>query len=51
MEFPFKDYNVIRMPVNTDLLSLMWTFVLLQCSYPVWEDFSAKATKLHAQLR
>ncbi|KPP69607.1 hypothetical protein Z043_111628 [Scleropages formosus] len=21
------------------------------CSYPVWEDFSAKATKLHAQLR
>ncbi|MEQ2301123.1 Protein MTSS 2 [Ameca splendens] len=22
-----------------------------QCSYPVWEDFSAKATKLHSQLR
>uniref|UniRef100_A0A8C8DGK1 IMD domain-containing protein n=1 Tax=Oryzias sinensis TaxID=183150 RepID=A0A8C8DGK1_9TELE len=22
-----------------------------QSSYPVWEDFSAKATKLHAQLR
>uniref|UniRef100_A0A8C7X297 MTSS I-BAR domain containing 2 n=1 Tax=Oryzias sinensis TaxID=183150 RepID=A0A8C7X297_9TELE len=21
------------------------------CSYPVWEDFSAKATKLHSQLR
>jgi len=26
-------------------------FVILQCSYPVWEDFSAKATKLHSQLR
>uniref|UniRef100_A0A8C9SWW2 MTSS I-BAR domain containing 2 n=1 Tax=Scleropages formosus TaxID=113540 RepID=A0A8C9SWW2_SCLFO len=23
----------------------------MKCSYPVWEDFSAKATKLHAQLR
>uniref|UniRef100_A0A8C8FC05 Uncharacterized protein n=1 Tax=Oncorhynchus tshawytscha TaxID=74940 RepID=A0A8C8FC05_ONCTS len=23
----------------------------LDCSYPVWEDFSAKATKLHSQLR
>uniref|UniRef100_A0A8C1J378 MTSS I-BAR domain containing 2b n=1 Tax=Cyprinus carpio TaxID=7962 RepID=A0A8C1J378_CYPCA len=23
----------------------------LYCSYPVWEDFSAKATKLHSQLR
>ncbi|KAK5612603.1 hypothetical protein CRENBAI_010747 [Crenichthys baileyi] len=22
-----------------------------ECSYPVWEDFSAKATKLHSQLR
>uniref|UniRef100_A0A6Q2ZC12 MTSS I-BAR domain containing 2 n=1 Tax=Esox lucius TaxID=8010 RepID=A0A6Q2ZC12_ESOLU len=29
------------------------TFLSLcfQCSYPVWEDFSAKATKLHSQLR
>uniref|UniRef100_A0A8C0YJV9 MTSS I-BAR domain containing 2b n=1 Tax=Cyprinus carpio carpio TaxID=630221 RepID=A0A8C0YJV9_CYPCA len=26
-------------------------FGLLLCSYPVWEDFSAKATKLHSQLR
>uniref|UniRef100_A0AAV2LTE8 IMD domain-containing protein n=1 Tax=Knipowitschia caucasica TaxID=637954 RepID=A0AAV2LTE8_KNICA len=25
--------------------------MLLSCSYPVWEDFSAKATKLHSQLR
>uniref|UniRef100_A0A8C2C8F2 MTSS1-like protein n=1 Tax=Cyprinus carpio TaxID=7962 RepID=A0A8C2C8F2_CYPCA len=24
---------------------------LHKCSYPVWEDFSAKATKLHSQLR
>uniref|UniRef100_A0A673WRK7 MTSS I-BAR domain containing 2b n=1 Tax=Salmo trutta TaxID=8032 RepID=A0A673WRK7_SALTR len=23
----------------------------MKCSYPVWEDFSAKATKLHSQLR
>uniref|UniRef100_A0A672SJ69 IMD domain-containing protein n=1 Tax=Sinocyclocheilus grahami TaxID=75366 RepID=A0A672SJ69_SINGR len=23
----------------------------ISCSYPVWEDFSAKATKLHSQLR
>uniref|UniRef100_A0A8C1QAZ1 MTSS I-BAR domain containing 2b n=1 Tax=Cyprinus carpio TaxID=7962 RepID=A0A8C1QAZ1_CYPCA len=23
----------------------------IPCSYPVWEDFSAKATKLHSQLR
>uniref|UniRef100_A0AAR2K7Q8 IMD domain-containing protein n=1 Tax=Pygocentrus nattereri TaxID=42514 RepID=A0AAR2K7Q8_PYGNA len=33
------------------VLGLTGVFVLLQCSYPVWEDFSAKATKLHAQLR
>ncbi|XP_054466752.1 protein MTSS 2 [Anoplopoma fimbria] len=23
----------------------------MKCSYPVWEDFNAKATKLHSQLR
>ncbi|XP_037304348.2 protein MTSS 2 isoform X1 [Pungitius pungitius] len=23
----------------------------MKCSYPVWEDFTAKATKLHSQLR
>uniref|UniRef100_A0A096M604 MTSS I-BAR domain containing 2b n=2 Tax=Poecilia TaxID=8080 RepID=A0A096M604_POEFO len=26
-------------------------YLCCQCSYPVWEDFSAKATKLHSQLR
>uniref|UniRef100_A0A3Q3MT14 MTSS I-BAR domain containing 2 n=1 Tax=Labrus bergylta TaxID=56723 RepID=A0A3Q3MT14_9LABR len=25
--------------------------IFQSCSYPVWEDFSAKATKLHSQLR
>ncbi|MEE6457851.1 hypothetical protein FKM82_000067, partial [Ascaphus truei] len=24
---------------------------LLQSSYPIWEDFNSKATKLHSQLR
>uniref|UniRef100_A0A8C6SQ23 MTSS1-like protein n=1 Tax=Neogobius melanostomus TaxID=47308 RepID=A0A8C6SQ23_9GOBI len=37
---------MVQSQIRNMILSLF-----LQCSYPVWEDFSAKATKLHSQLR
>lgn len=42
--------------VSPRILNVLVEFVYpshfsFQSSYPVWEDFSAKATKLHSQLR
>uniref|UniRef100_A0A8C2X5Q2 MTSS I-BAR domain containing 2a n=1 Tax=Cyclopterus lumpus TaxID=8103 RepID=A0A8C2X5Q2_CYCLU len=38
--------------LHAALFGLFFTLLpQLCCSYPVWEDFNAKATKLHSQLR
>lgn len=40
----------IQMPLQVNFICLSSLFPR-QSSYPVWEDFCAKATKLHSQLR
>uniref|UniRef100_A0AAX7TXJ2 IMD domain-containing protein n=1 Tax=Astatotilapia calliptera TaxID=8154 RepID=A0AAX7TXJ2_ASTCA len=48
------DTNIVHADLNVLGEIFIWfnTFPFsYQSSYPVWEDFSAKATKLHSQLR
>lgn len=42
---------LVHLNVLAVLLICLSSLFALQSSYPVWEDFCAKATKLHSQLR
>ncbi|XP_026992806.1 protein MTSS 2 isoform X2 [Tachysurus fulvidraco] len=48
-----ENINVETVEKECDALGGLFQAIVndMKCSYPVWEDFSAKATKLHAQLR
>ena len=41
----------LKCPWRDICLTIFLFLFSYQSSYPVWEDFSAKATKLHSQLR